>query len=81
MSRNRARLIFRTSTFDVRNKASFDWPYAGHGIFHKIDVRNKDRDVQNMGNDVWNMDSDVRKISVMFRIRPVFTVHILDINF
>ena len=59
---------------------SFYWPYSGHQISHKIDVRNKDSDVRNLDNDVRNMDIDVRNTDSDVRNKDKIPVLIPDIE-
>jgi len=72
--------MFRTSTFDVRDKASFCCPYPGHQISGKIDVWNKDSDVRNKNSDVRNTDNDVRDTESDVRKMDKIPVLIPDID-
>ena len=60
--------------------ASFHWPYSGHQISHKIDVRNKDSDVRNTDNDVRDTDNDVRDTESDVRKMDKIPVLIPDID-
>ena len=65
--------MFRTSLYDVRNKASFQ-------KFVEVDVRNMASDVRNMASDVRNTASDVRNRARDVRNRTKNPGHVSDIK-